>query len=175
MRDAFEERGDDLRGYLGSFPLADRQHGLLVLRGREVAGSISSRGRRRTRASLKLLQSYALEALTDSNGKEARSGRPRLSTWRVRSSSAPPPRRSQLQEPRHGWDVSLRGAGRPRFALMVGEDDGGRHGGPHDGAGPQIAVHGAFFRLDETDGRDRADDSSLAGYARRRGYRGWGI
>ena len=176
MRDAFEERGDDLRGYLDGFPLVDRQHGLLVVRGREVAGlDLVSRARAYARIHTKLLQSYALEALTGGNGKGSLAAAEALGLARAfidRAASTPG---RSFKSPGLGWDVRFQAPGVLGSALMVDEDEEGRHGRARNGGVPQIAVHGAFFRLDETDERGRADDSSLAGYAQRRRYRGWEI
>jgi len=173
MRDVFEKRGSDLRGYLDSFPLADRQHGLLVLRGREVAGlDLVSRAPAYARIHTKLLQSYALEALTGRDGKGPLEATEALDLGRsFIARAAQTPGRS-FTSPGLGWDVRFQAPGVLGSALMVREGADESHGGPHNGGAPQIAVHGAFFRLDESGERAREDDSWLVGYDRRRGYRG---
>jgi hypothetical protein len=175
MRDVFDKRGSDLRGYLDSFPLAEGQHGLLVLRGRQVAGlDVVSRAPTYACVHAKLLQSYALEALTEGDGKEALEAAEALDLARGFIDGAAATPGLTFKSPGLGWDVRFQAPGVLGSALLVG-DNGGRHGGVHKGAGPQIAVHGAFFRIEETGERRRDGAARLAGYERRRGYRGWMI
>jgi hypothetical protein len=148
---------------------------LLVLRGRQVAGlDVVSRAPTYARVHAKLLQSYALEALTEGDGKGALEAVEAIDLARVFIDGAAATPGRTFKSPGLGWDVRFQAPGVLGSALVAGENDG-PHGAVHKGSGRQIAVHGAFFRIDETGERRRNDDSSLAGYERRRGYRGWTI
>jgi hypothetical protein len=65
MRDAFESRKDQLGAYQSSFPLQEGQQGMLVLLGGKVAGlDILSKAEAYETLHAKLVQSYAIDALT---------------------------------------------------------------------------------------------------------------
>ncbi len=65
MRDAFESRKEQLDAYQKNFPLQDGQQGMLVLLGGKVAGlDILSTAEAYGTLHAKLVQSYAIDALT---------------------------------------------------------------------------------------------------------------
>lgn len=172
MRDAFEKRGDDLRGYIDSFPLEGGQHGLLVLRGRHVAGlDLVSRASAYARIHTRLLRSYALEALVEADGKEAAGADEALEAAHSFFDRCASTSGQSFKSPGLGWDVRFQARHLLGSALVVREHDDGRCGS-HEGRSPEIAVHAAFFELEEPREAHWEDDASLASFSRRRGFRG---
>ena len=184
-RDVYAQRAGDIAGYLDAFPLQQGQHGLLVLRDGEVVGlDFVSRAACYAQLHAKLLRSYAFDAVTRemsrgrasavSSGKTAKSRkgeegkgvglRPDAALARARSfleAIAGLPARS-FKSPGRGWDVRYAGDGISGSTLTVGG----------------VAVHGAFFAVEDDGGRngvvhaDAQVGQRMVGADRRRRYRG---
>jgi len=198
-RDVYLQRAHDIAGYLEAFPPQPGQHGLLVLRGGEVVGlDFVSRSACYAQLHDKLLRSYAFDAVTREMERRGRGGRPEgrsrradrsrqadhgreaghgLEVGRVRAPGrrailsnagafldtiAELPSRS-FKSPGRGCDVRYAGEGVSGSALVV----------------DRVAVHGAFFAAQPeqrtSGGRGRPSSGRMAGFERRRGYRGTGL
>ena len=113
MRDAYRHKKSDLDAVIAAFPVLDGQKGMLVLHGGHVVGlDLVSRGAQYAELHIKLLRSYAFEALV-SDGEP---GDEDAATAFLERVAALPGRR--FKSPGLGWDVRFQGTGVLGSALV---------------------------------------------------------
>ena len=144
MRDAYQDKKQDLDAVIAAFPLQEEQNGVLVLHGDRVVGlDLVSRSPQYAELHEKLLRSYAFEALV-SDGEPGDRAVADAFLERVAGLAG-----RRFKSPGLGWDVRFEGAGVLGSALVYR----GR------------AVHAAFFDVGVASGQ-AGDETGVAGEGR---------
>jgi ARG/rhodanese/phosphatase superfamily protein len=148
MRDVFAARQGDLNSYMEAFAAVDDQKGILVfINGRIVAFDILSRRSAYGLIHPKLVKSYALDALLQSQGKPSKARIEDAKSFLIEAQQCEETRHKSVG---HGWDHRCRG---PR---LVGSALSYR----------KSVVHMAFFRAEQDEQTGR-----IASLQRRRRFR----
>jgi hypothetical protein len=168
MKDVYDAKGTDLDGYLKSFSLADGQKGVLVfVDGRPAGLDFVSRADAFATLFLKLVKSYAMEAVLQAERRKKGRGKGDAAKALVKPGAdearAFLKRAAGCEEKRYesvglGWSYRYSGPGVVGSALACDEK----------------VVHLAFFGLDEDGGGAAGEEpGTMAGSRARRGFR-WG-
>jgi hypothetical protein len=148
MRDVFESREDDLKGYLDAFQYAPNQRGILVIVNGEVAGlDILSLSSAYEMIHPKLIKSYAMDALLQ---KAKDNAQPSIDKAKSFIKEATECGEKRYESIGHGWDHRFEGKAIVGSSLVYQEK----------------MIHMAFFKIDEA---DRIE--SMSGPSRRRRFR----
>ena len=149
MRDAFEDKKEDLEGYLKAFQYVPRQKGILVMINGKVIGlDILSLEAVYEALHPKLVKSYAMDALLQQQREKADNGSAEKA--RMFIEQARQCKEEKFKSVGHGWDHRFEGATIVGSALVHQEK----------------VIHMAFFGITESEKVGKMSSAS-----RRRNYR----
>lgn len=146
MRDIYEAKTVELNDYVNAFPIAPGQCGMLVIVNGQPAGlDVLSREAAYATLHLKLVKSYALDAILQSKSKGQKASREQAAEFLKQASST---EEQKYDSVGHGADYRYKGADMVGSALVW----------------QQTVVHLAFFAAVKSEG-------SMASSRRRQGFR----
>ncbi len=142
MKDVFDSRENDLRGYIEAFPYVAGQKGILVLVNKKVVGfDILSRSQAYERLHQKIVESYAIDAsICPSKVTDIPSTNPSKSFLETAATC----QENVFPSPGYGQDHRFEGQGMVGSSLVYQEK----------------VIHMAFFRVDESNRTGKISSSS---------------